>query len=320
MNKVSIIVPIYNAEKTIKRCIDSILNQSYKNFELLLINDGSKDQSLEIIKEYKDKRIVVIDKKNEGVAKTRNLGIKKATGDYIMFIDNDDYIDSDYVDTYVNEIINSKSDLVIGGYRRVNNKKKILFYKSPDNYPWTKYIIMAPWAKIFRKKVITLNHIEFLDYCIGEDVYFILSLLSFNPKVSIISYIGYNWYYNDESISNTVQKGMRKDVNVLYLLNKINDFYIEKDEYINYYFYKYYVWYLLFSGRSSSKEKFLREHVNIKNWLKEKNIKNTISPLSIKLKGESFSHRISVLLFLWLDKLHLMNLFATIYCKGGKNE
>ena len=155
MNKVSIIVPIYNAEKTVKRCIDSILNQSYKNFELLLINDGSKDQSLKVIKEYKDKRIVVIDKKNEGVARTRNLGIEKATGDYIMFIDNDDYIDNDYVDTYVNEIINSKSDLVIGGYRRVNNKKKILFYKSPDNYPWTKYIIMAPWAKIFNRKFIT---------------------------------------------------------------------------------------------------------------------------------------------------------------------
>lgn len=320
MNKVSIIVPIYNAEKTIKRCIDSILRQTYKNFELLLINDGSKDQSLNIVNEYKDKRIVVIDKKNEGVAKTRNLGIRKATGDYIMFIDNDDYIDSDYVDTYVNEIVNSDSDLVIGGYRRINNKKKILFYKIPEDYPWTKYIIMAPWAKIFSRKFIILNDIEFFDYCIGEDVYFLLSLLSFKPKISIISYIGYNWYYNDESVSNTVQKGIRKDVDILYLLNRINDFYMEKDEYINYYFYKYYVWYLLFSGRTSSKEIFLREQFRIKSWLKDKNIKNTISPLSTKLKGESFSHRVSVFIFLWLDKLHLMKLFATIYCRGGNDE
>ena len=103
MNKVSIIIPVYNSEKYISKCLDSVLNQTYKNIEILVINDGSKDNSIDILREYekKDDRIVVIDKENEGVAKTRNQGIKKATGDYIMFIDNDDFIDEDYVETYL---------------------------------------------------------------------------------------------------------------------------------------------------------------------------------------------------------------------------
>ena len=101
MDKISIIVPVYNAQKYLKKCIDSIINQTYKNIEILLINDGSKDKSLKICKEYekKDSRIIVIDKQNKGVSNTRNVGIKKSTGDYIVFIDSDDCFELDAIET-----------------------------------------------------------------------------------------------------------------------------------------------------------------------------------------------------------------------------
>ena len=98
MNKVSIIVPIYNEEKNLKKCIESLINQTYKNLEIILINYGSTDNSKKVIDSYKDKRIVAIHKKNTGIGDTRNTGINKSTGEYIMFVDSDDYIELNCVD------------------------------------------------------------------------------------------------------------------------------------------------------------------------------------------------------------------------------
>ena len=113
MSKVSVIVPIYNSEKTINRCVESIINQTYKDIEILLINDGSIDNTLNILNDYanKDKRIVVINKKNEGVSKTKNLGIKKAKSEFIMFVDSDDYIDKEAIKKLV--LLQKKDNLDI---------------------------------------------------------------------------------------------------------------------------------------------------------------------------------------------------------------
>ena len=103
---VSVIIPVYNAQEGIKQCMDSLLNQSFTDFEIILLNDGSTDNSLEVIKGYADANdfIRVIDKENEGVAKTRNKGIQLAKGKYIVFIDNDDFVDSDYLERFYNAI------------------------------------------------------------------------------------------------------------------------------------------------------------------------------------------------------------------------
>ena len=118
---VSIIVPVYNSEKYVERCILSILNQTYSIIELILINDGSTDSSLNILDEYsrKDNRIILVNKENEGVSASRNLGIEIATGKYLMFIDNDDFVEPSYVETYVSEIEKYSADLIIGGYQRI---------------------------------------------------------------------------------------------------------------------------------------------------------------------------------------------------------
>ncbi|MEG2898607.1 MAG: glycosyltransferase, partial [Eubacterium sp.] len=104
MKLISLIIPIYNSEKFLDRCIQSIINQTYKNIEIILVNDGSIDQSLEICQLYKkrDNRIVIINKKNGGVGSARNIGLQKAKGDYIGFIDSDDYIDKETYEEYYN--------------------------------------------------------------------------------------------------------------------------------------------------------------------------------------------------------------------------
>ena len=126
---VSVIIPVYNAQEGIKQCMDSLLNQSFTDFEIILLNDGSTDNSLEVIKKYAADNdfIRVIDKENEGVAKTRNKGIQLANGKYIVFIDNDDFVDSDYLERFYNEIDQEQLDIVLGGYKRVNQEMKTLF-------------------------------------------------------------------------------------------------------------------------------------------------------------------------------------------------
>lgn len=102
--KVSIILPVYNAEKYLQRCIDSIIGQDYNSIELIAIDDGSKDGSWDILKEYQDRypsKVIVIKQKNMGVSKTRNKGIQLATGKYLILIDNDDYYDQGYISTFV---------------------------------------------------------------------------------------------------------------------------------------------------------------------------------------------------------------------------
>ena len=315
MNKVSIIIPVYNSEKYISKCLDSVLNQTYENIEVLVINDGSKDNSINILKEYekKDNRIVVIDKENEGVAKTRNMGIKKATGEYIMFIDNDDYIDEDYVEKYLSS--NNGEDIVIGSYKRTDIKDKVLFkYNLDENSTWSKYVVLAPWAKLYKKEFLINNKIEFLNYGIGEDVYFNLLCYSKTNKIKVINDFKYNWFYNNESVSNTKQRGLKKTVDITILLNNILSVVDISDKYNNYFLERYIYWYLLFSGKEATKEDFIEQYNKYINWLNDNKIKSNIKPLF--LKGEPFKIKMAVIIFRMIRKLHLIKLFSKVYCKG----
>ena len=317
--KVSVIVPVYNSEKYIKRCIESILNQSFSEFELILINDGSKDNSQKILEEYKKKyedKIELVNQTNIGVAKTRNKAIKLAKGQYIMFIDNDDYIDKDYIEKHMQKIEETNADLVMSGYRRINIDKKVLFKQKLLNTDWSKYIILAPWAKVYNKEFLLKNNIEFLDYGIGEDVYYNLVAFSKNPRIEIIDYIGYNWFFNTKSVSNTSQRGLSKDVDIRVVLTKILSEYTKRDELMNYYLVRYFIWYMLFSGRKSNSDNFMNYYKECKIWFKENKIENNFSPFSNRLKGEKFKNRIIVEAFLLIERLHCMKLFSKIYCKG----
>jgi len=319
--KVSIIIPVYNAESTIKRCLDSIINQTNSQWEIIAINDGSADESLNILKTYSrqyENKIRVIDQQNAGVTKTRERGVRESTAEYIMFIDNDDYIDSNYVETFLNAIDHTDCDCVLGGYRRINEKKHVIFQYAPET-EWLKYSIMTPWARIFKREFIIKEDIRFFNYPMGEDIYFNMQVYKKANKIKRISYIGYNWFYNTESVSNTLHKGLKDGYDPIILLDKIDET-IEnaRDEIYQYWFVKWVVWYLLFSGREAEKNNFLSETTRLFEWLQKRKV-NIYFPLFGNIvKGEPLKNKIFIRCFLILRKLKLLSLFATIYCKGSR--
>lgn len=222
MSKVSIIVPIYNSENSINKCIDSIINQTYKDIEILLINDGSTDKSLDIIRNYAklDKRIVIINKKNEGVSKTKNLGIKKSISEFIMFVDSDDYIELNAIERLINLQEKYNLDIVKFHYNNYIDNK---LYNTKLNYPH--YILLDNKEKIknFKKKLLSgeiPGYMQLLfirkrilnDLLINEkinfleDLNFYLDLLNNNIKIGILNERLYNYINNKNGITFSLSK------------------------------------------------------------------------------------------------------------------
>ena len=123
---ITVVVPVYKVEEYIYKCVDSIINQTYKNLEIILVDDGSPDNCPKICDDYskKDKRIKVIHKKNGGVSSARNEGLKITKGNYIVFVDSDDWIESNFIKEMLTNLINSKVDYIVCGYNRVYDGKK----------------------------------------------------------------------------------------------------------------------------------------------------------------------------------------------------
>ncbi|MER2105656.1 MAG: glycosyltransferase [Solibacillus sp.] len=184
---ISIIVPIYNMEGYVDKCLDTLVKQSYQNVEIILINDGSKDSSLAICEAYKtkDSRIILIDKENEGVSKARNVGLEKATGKYVCFVDPDDYVEENFISILHQVMIENPSDivcccaqilykdkmfknsfynkhagkstLIIPNERLITQLLSNKFYKDADNY----IDIGVPWGKLYRMDFLNKHNLRF---------------------------------------------------------------------------------------------------------------------------------------------------------------
>lgn len=210
---VSVIIPIYNAEKKLNRCINSVLNQTYSNIELLLIDDGSTDTSAQICIKYTqiDNRVRYIHKKNEGAASARNLGIKKAKGEYIQFVDSDDYIAPDMTESLYNSIVNNNSDLSICGMISYTaySRNETIFKKDKgiSIYEFASYvckyyhlgILHSCWNKLYKKSLVTSQMNP--KYRWGEDYIFNLEYLTNVKTLSIIDKALYYYDCTDESIT-----------------------------------------------------------------------------------------------------------------------
>ena len=210
--KISVIVPIYNSEKYLKKCIDSILNQTLEDIEVILINDGSKDNSHLICLEYQEKfkeKIKYINNDNMGCSATRNLGIKEARAEYITFIDSDDYIEKDMCKDMYNLMIEEKSDIVITGIRYVKNGKTIKkkFLKSSineNNIFDEKNLIVHVCNKLFKRKIIIDKSIYFIENSHYEEDTVFSFIYSLNvKKIGIVNKLNYNYIlHNNNSVFN----------------------------------------------------------------------------------------------------------------------
>lgn len=213
MGKVSIIVPIYNVEKYLKKCIDSIVSQTYSNIEIILINDGSSDNSESICKEYEsiDQRIRYYKKQNGGLSSARNYGIENATGDYLLFIDSDDYIDNSMVETLLVSAEKYNADMVECNYYEVINEefhvfkpKKNKVYSSKEAIASLIYntgITPTAWNKLYSKKLF--SKLRYTEGLYHEDEEIIVKLLSKAEKVVEIGNPLYFYIKREGSIINS---------------------------------------------------------------------------------------------------------------------
>ena len=214
-SKVSIIIPAYNAEKVLARCINSLLAQTYPNKEILIINDGSSDNTAVICDDYAAKNdcIKVIHQKNAGVSSARNSGLDVATGDYVAFVDSDDTADPEYLHNLMEW---EEYDFVTAGYRwqdpelfwhdRIfpDDTVEIKKLKQHPSIYMGKYYFGSPWATLMKRALIEKAHLRFnTEIHSGEDTLFIFQYLQNASSIKIMPQCGYNYFYYPGSLVHT---------------------------------------------------------------------------------------------------------------------
>jgi len=238
---VSIIIPVYNVENYLEECLNSVLSQSYDNIEFIIINDGSTDNSREIILDFLkiDNRIIFVDNSNNGVGTSRNIGLKKASGDYILFIDSDDYVDKHLVNTLLESV--ATDDICI--YDAVSFEDTTGIYsdqkyfvglsdsvlqKSIENNTYQEYLFfyISPCLKLYTSSFLKQNDIYFPEGIYGEDVLFWLKCLLATNRIKYVDYLGYYRRYRRESIMTAGSTKNLKDrigsVPELFTMSKAN--------------------------------------------------------------------------------------------------
>ena len=203
--KVSVIVPVYNTEKYLEKCLDSIVNQTYQDIEIIIVNDGSTDNSKEIINKYVDKysNIKVYNKQNGGLSSARNLGIEKANGKYLMFVDSDDYIEKTMIKKMYEKSQENKSDIVVCEFSYVyDDGRKIRSYSNLNytNISDKKYLLTPPMAPIRLIKKDLFNNIKFKEGIYYEDLELCPKLVKYSKKISYVNESLYNYLMRDSSI------------------------------------------------------------------------------------------------------------------------
>lgn len=200
MNTISVIVPIYNAEKYLAKCIESLIYQSHTALQIILVNDGSTDQSLTVAEQYaqQDARIqVYAHLTNQGQSAARNLGLQYATGEFISFVDADDYVDKDFYAYMLHHIGNL--DCVQIGYRRVTKQGKVLIQKLPKHF----HQFTSPCMRLYRHEFFAKHNLSFPMGMIYEDVIFSLDFWAAKPTYKMLPYTGYNYLANTNSTTAT---------------------------------------------------------------------------------------------------------------------
>lgn len=203
---VSVIIPVYNVEKYLSKCIDSVLKQSLKLVEIIIVNDGSTDGSVDIIDDYKNKYPEVIRafyKENGGLSSARNFAIERAKGEYITFLDSDDYLDHDYLEKLYKVAKENNSDMVCGGQKKVDKNGRVLArLRYPlDKNPNTILRRLNISGKLYRREYIEKYHMSFAEGKTYEDDPFNLFMIFMARNLKLVAYEGYNQLVREGSIT-----------------------------------------------------------------------------------------------------------------------
>ncbi len=214
---ISIIIPVYNTEEYISDCLDSILSQTYKNFEVIIVDDGSTDNSFNIVKDYQknNNNITVLHIENSGVSAARNIGIKHAKGEFLLFVDSDDTLYDYCLSTFVKELTNFDLDLLIGGsditHHPYNKKSKYWGKNLISNSPKQSFeiyatgnFIITPWNKLVKKSFIIEHDLFFEQGIINEDELWNFKLLFHAKNIKTFQKSTYIYRIRENSIMSNI--------------------------------------------------------------------------------------------------------------------
>lgn len=252
MSKVSIVVPIYNVEKYLEQCIDSIINQTLKDIEIILVDDGSPDNCPQICDDYakKDSRIKVVHKKNGGLSSARNAGIEVATGDYIGFVDSDDYIELDMYEKMYSIAIENNVDFVMSDYYRVSDGGKVIATLDMDEGIYEKNKIkrdifptlimgddinygslLAVWHCLYKRELLEKNNLIFDEEVKYSEDNLFSSIIGY--KANSFYYMKGSYLYNYRYNPNSISKTYKPDAWSVYLKmnNKLKDVFLNVEDY-----------------------------------------------------------------------------------------
>ena len=276
MPKISIIIAVYNVEKYLKQCLDSLVNQTLQDIEIIFTDDGSTDNSLNILKEYrqKDNRIKIIEQENQGPGIARNNALDIATGKYIMIVDPDDWLELDACELAYNQIEQNQNDLVIFDYKRFDETSGKFIDDGDKFYPYkdcidNPHINVAEqkenfiqnafaWQKIYNKKFLDNNSIRFLPKYLGEDAPFAALSIMQSTDISILNKPLYNYRVRSNSASYDTERWNEHVSSKIFVLDYVISNNFKKNiisKYLEYLFNSLKFWYKIYADMDSAVKK-----------------------------------------------------------------
>lgn len=273
MPKVSVIVPIYNVEKYLEKCINSLLSQTLEDIQIILVNDGSKDNSGNIAKEYEKNnkdRVIYVEKENGGLSDARNYGLKYATGDFIAFLDSDDYIEKNAYEEMYNKAIEENADYVECDFIwEFHNKIRVdKQYPYKNKKEMLSFVRVVAWNKLIKRQLITDNNLEFPKGLRYEDVEFTYKLIPFINKFAYVDKPFIHYVQREGSIANVQNE---RTAEIFTVLDNVIEFYKENNIYDEYrdeleYNYARYLLCSSFKRMCKIKDKIVREKLLTESW------------------------------------------------------
>ena len=273
MPKVSVIVPIYNVEKYLEKCINSLLSQTLEDIQIILVNDGSKDNSGNIAKEYEQNnkdRVIYVEKENGGLSDARNYGLKYATGDFIAFLDSDDYIEKNAYEEMYNKAIEDNGDYVECDFIwEFPNKIRVdKQYPYKNKKEMLSFVRVVAWNKLIKRQLITDNNLEFPKGLRYEDVEFTYKLIPFINKFTYVDKPFIHYVQREGSIANVQNE---RTAEIFTVLDNVIEFYKKNNIYEKYrdeleYNYARYLLCSSLKRMCKIKDKTIREKLLTESW------------------------------------------------------
>jgi len=325
---VSVVVPVYDGERHVARCVESVLGQTCQDLELILLDDGSTDGTAVVLREcaLRDPdRVRVYSHPNMGVARTRNRGIELARGEYLCFVDADDWLDPDFLEVCLAAMERDGADVVVGGYRRVVDGRVSFTFVPDPRAPYAKYGASTACGKLHRTSFLVEEGIVFPGLVFGEDMVFTVEENTRAGRVSVVPYAGYRYVVNRASTSQTYMRGglVAREQELADLVTRLCEVDVPDGEagVYDYFLMKTVVFFLLYFGRDDTPAVFRR------TWRDLVGIVSRRRPAAVRAllllvgpRGERPGVRVTVAAFVALHRLHLLGPFARLFCRGARSR